>query len=326
MAELFGKEWLLAHARDPHDGVARVFASVIDSAARGSIQPPNLGLGLTREKFVELLERYFPGAAHEAYGAATGSWGPGCAPLQASEFDDLVALLLEHRADDTEATEWLAYAVASGCMGGDHLYQDMGLPDRQALSSLLKKHFPRLHDKNSGNMKWKKFLYKQLCDRAEVNICAAPSCQVCHDYHNCFGPEDDSGLGTLASAARASATTRSEPVPGWLIDLPEEYLRETQAPQRYESFEQPDMPRTYKILGYDANGECCYYLHRYALSRVLLDDDDNFYEEESYFEEVKAWRLASGVWLSRNIRAGGVGDCRARSMEPDYSLLPSRPR
>ena len=326
MAELFSKEWLLAHARDSLDGVARVFASVIESAARGSIQPPNLGLGLTREKFVELLERYFPGAANAAYGAAAASWGAGCVPLQASEFDDLVALLLEHRADDTEATEWLAYAIASGCMGGDHLYRDMGLPDRQALSSLLKKYFPRLHGKNSGNMKWKKFLYKQLCDRADVNMCAAPSCQVCRDYPNCFGPEDDGGLGVLASAARTPALMPTEPVPGWMIDLPEEYLRETQAPQRYESFEQPDMPRTYKILGYDGNGECCYYLHRYALNRVLLDDDDNFYEEESYFEEVKAWRLASGAWLSRNIRAGGTGDCRARSMEPDYSLLSIRPR
>ena len=100
MAERFSKEWLLGHARDSRDGVARVFAAVIDSAARGSIQPPNLGLGLAREKFIELLERYFPGAANAAYGAVDASWGARCAPLHASEFDDLVALLLEHRADD----------------------------------------------------------------------------------------------------------------------------------------------------------------------------------------------------------------------------------
>jgi nitrogen fixation protein NifQ len=40
-------------------------------------------------------------------------------------------------------------------------------------------------------MKWKKFFYKQLCDRAEVKMCPAPSCQVCNDYQNCFGSEED---------------------------------------------------------------------------------------------------------------------------------------
>ena len=102
-----------------------------------------------------------------------------------------MALLLEHRSDAAEHTEWLAHAIASGCMGGNHLYQDMGLPDRQALSTLLERHFTALYLKNVGNMKWKKFFYKQLCDRAEVKMCPAPSCQVCNDYHNCFGSEED---------------------------------------------------------------------------------------------------------------------------------------
>ena len=44
--------------------------------------------------------------------------------------------------------------------------------------------------RNDRDMKWKKFLYKQLCDRAEINACRAPSCSVCSDYARCFGPED----------------------------------------------------------------------------------------------------------------------------------------
>ena len=66
----------------------------------------------------------------------------------------------------------------------------MGLTGRQALSDLLQQNFTALHDKNVGNMKWKKFFYKQLCERAEVNLCKAPSCQVCADYRSCFGPEE----------------------------------------------------------------------------------------------------------------------------------------
>lgn len=326
MAEPFSKDWLLERAHDPQDGVTRVFASVVDAAARAAIQPPNLGMGLAWEKFAELIGRYFPGAAGAIRSAGPAAWSMGCAPLRASEFDDLVALLLEHRANAAESTEWLAYAIASGCMGGNHLYQDMGLPHRQALSTLLQNHFTRLYEKNSGNMKWKKFLYKQLCERAEIRACSAPSCQVCQDYQNCFGPEDDSGLARLSAIVRAVPKVELEPLPGWVLDLPDEYRAEATAPQRYESFAEEESPRACKVLGYDHNGECCYYLHRYALTRVAVDDEDNFYEEEAYFEEVKAWRLAGGAWLRRTVQAGQAGDCRDRSLRSGYAVVPGRPR
>jgi nitrogen fixation protein NifQ len=122
---------------------------------------------------------------------------------------DLIALFLAHRSSEREETTWLAYAIAAGCMGGNHLWQDMGLTDRQALSELLSRNFTTLHDKNSGNMKWKKFFYKQLCDRAEVNLCKAPSCQVCSDYRSCFGPEDASGPAALSGdSGRTASETR----------------------------------------------------------------------------------------------------------------------
>lgn len=107
------------------------------------------------------------------------------------EFDDLVALLLDHRSGDSEETEWLARAVATACFGDNHLWQDMGLPSRTVLSELLRRYFTALHDKNEGNMKWKKFFYKQLCERAHINVCKAPSCRVCSDYLQCFGSEED---------------------------------------------------------------------------------------------------------------------------------------
>jgi nitrogen fixation protein NifQ len=66
----------------------------------------------------------------------------------------------------------------------------MGLPGRADLSQLLTTHFTRLATKNTGDMKWKKFFYKQLCDESGLRICRAPSCSVCDDYSNCFGAED----------------------------------------------------------------------------------------------------------------------------------------
>jgi nitrogen fixation protein NifQ len=108
---------------------------------------------------------------------------------RAIEQHDLLALLLEHRSDDTDETRWVAHTVATACLGENHLWQDMGLPNRDALSALLRRHFRTLVELNTQNMKWKKFFYKQLCNRAEVSICKAPSCGVCVDYAKCFGPE-----------------------------------------------------------------------------------------------------------------------------------------
>jgi len=142
-------------------------------------------LGLSVGDMREVAARYF--------GNGVASPAPPHATLElqsrAIEQQDLLALLLEHRSDDTDETRWIAHAVATACLGGNHLWQDMGLPDRNALSSLLGRHFRALVALNTQNMKWKKFFYRQLCNRAGVNICKAPSCGVCVDFAKCFGPE-----------------------------------------------------------------------------------------------------------------------------------------
>ncbi len=106
------------------------------------------------------------------------------------EFDDLVELLLDHGCDDSRETHDWAVFIATACMGDNHLWQDMGLSSRAVLSELMQARFPALSAKNTGDMKWKKFFYKQLCERADIFICKSPSCGVCVDYSKCFGPED----------------------------------------------------------------------------------------------------------------------------------------
>lgn len=109
------------------------------------------------------------------------------------EVEDVVALLLDHadttagRPDEIAA---VAEAVAVACLGDSHLWQDMQLHSRVELSALFLRWFPRLAARNDRDMKWKKFLYKQLCERAEIMVCKAPSCGVCSDQALCFGPED----------------------------------------------------------------------------------------------------------------------------------------
>jgi nitrogen fixation protein NifQ len=105
------------------------------------------------------------------------------------EFDDLVELLLAHRTTDAPDSRWLAHAVATASMADQHLWQDLGLPSRVELNALMATRFTTLKLKNAGDMKWKKFFYRQLCEQAEVLICKSPSCAACSDHPLCFGPE-----------------------------------------------------------------------------------------------------------------------------------------
>jgi nitrogen fixation protein NifQ len=80
-----------------------------------------------------------------------------------------------------------------------HLWQDLGLANRAELSQLIARWFPRLSAGNVGNMKWKKFFYRKLCELEGFTLCAAPTCAECSDFHDCFGDEDaESGLARLS--------------------------------------------------------------------------------------------------------------------------------
>jgi nitrogen fixation protein NifQ len=111
---------------------------------------------------------------------------------RADEVVDLVALLLDNAdpaAGDADAIVDMADTLAVACLGDNHLWQDLQLASRAELSALMRHWFPALVVKNHADMKWKKFLYKQLCEREALFICKAPSCAVCCDRGVCFGPE-----------------------------------------------------------------------------------------------------------------------------------------
>lgn len=107
------------------------------------------------------------------------------------EVDDVRDLLLAHAEPDAPAGHARAVAevIALACLGDNHLWQDLQLASRAELSALIERYFPRLAARNHAQMKWKKFLYKQLCEREEIFICKSPSCAVCVDHALCFGPE-----------------------------------------------------------------------------------------------------------------------------------------
>lgn len=107
-------------------------------------------------------------------------------PLRAEELIDVRNLLLDHRKNSSPSEYWTATIVATGCMASDHLWSDLGLFSREDLTAMMEYNFPTLAKQNTKNMKWKKFLYKQLCAQEGIYLCRAPSCEVCADYAKCF--------------------------------------------------------------------------------------------------------------------------------------------
>lgn len=164
------------------DLVARMLASQVTHMGD---MPQHLGL--SRIQFANLLQQLFgldDTSSFDQYGSELDL-------SRSPEHEDLRNLYLEHTAPgiDQQTAEWVADILVAGCMGGDHLWQDMGFWSRNDLSAIIRYAFAPLADKNTQDMKWKKFFYKQLCVREGVYACRAPSCQVCADYANCFGPE-----------------------------------------------------------------------------------------------------------------------------------------
>lgn len=187
---------------DPFDRHLFACAIALVLAQPGESLPH--GLGLSEESLAALVGRHFPDAPGLLSGLSLD--GCGSTPL-APEEPDLRALLLEHRTKGVMEEEWLAHIIARRSLGPNHLWQDLGLTGRADLSGLMVRHFRRLSELNMRDMKWKKFFYRELCQREGVLICKSPNCEVCSDQAVCFGAEAGSSL--LPGANQIAAQTFS---------------------------------------------------------------------------------------------------------------------
>jgi nitrogen fixation protein NifQ len=90
--------------------------------------------------------------------------------------------------------------VARRAMEPNHLWEDLGLRERAELSRLLMHHFAPLAARNTGNMRWKRFFYRMLCEDDGFVMCTTPVCTQCNDFDLCFGEE--SGESRMAERRR----------------------------------------------------------------------------------------------------------------------------
>ncbi len=111
--------------------------------------------------------------------------------MRKAEFDQ-VYLLLEQYINDNKLSvleneaQLACQLISCGCLGSAHLWHDLGFPERPRLTEFFTFYFPELTALNSNNMRWKRFLYKQLCENGGDYVCRSPSCETCSSYHECF--------------------------------------------------------------------------------------------------------------------------------------------
>ncbi len=144
-------------------------------------------LGLSPIIFSQMMSRHFPSAK---WPDGLLNYGDDLDAARTDERKELIDMIWRHKSYDHASLFWIAQIIASGCMGSDHLWRDLGLWSRDDLSELIRRNFPALARKNNRDMKWKKFFYKQLCMQEGIYTCRAPSCDVCVDYTACFGAEE----------------------------------------------------------------------------------------------------------------------------------------
>ncbi|MCM2680460.1 nitrogen fixation protein NifQ [Echinimonas agarilytica] len=106
--------------------------------------------------------------------------------LRADEQTQLVKLLRHCANPSVCYASHIATVIATACLGHAHLYVALGLESRHELKQLFAHNFPSLCALNTNNMRWKRFLYLQLCKSGGDYVCRAPSCNECSSKKECF--------------------------------------------------------------------------------------------------------------------------------------------
>ncbi|MEX3672163.1 nitrogen fixation protein NifQ [Paraburkholderia phenoliruptrix] len=183
---------LMRHAAEPNDvtllALAGVLSAAFDEDGVETLPIPGLGADET----YGLLARWFPGADSSMKLSFRTPAGTSQRGSRYDDVDILVRLFKESvapGAGTSAEVNCVAHALARACARSQHLWQELRLPSRSELSELLAYWFPKLAEKNVHGMRWKKFIYRQLCEREALAVCQASSCGECAEFASCFGPE-----------------------------------------------------------------------------------------------------------------------------------------
>lgn len=114
--------------------------------------------------------------------------------------------------------------------------------------------------------------------------------------------------------------TRRNHAPQWQAALPDEWKSAVDRPLYFHHYREYELSAE-RTVGYDEDDRPCFVSHRFVLTRLSSDDDEEFYKTVTLSEEMTAWRLRDGRWLVlRDTRPD-----RCRSNGSFYALAPEMP-
>ena len=164
----------------------RLFAGVLTVASREPY-PLAAALGVDEATCEKILETCFPGFERSAF-AAKDPDNQATAP---DVSQDVLALLLAHVPEEGSSFRlqlacWLARIIAARAAQPGHLWIAMGFFERPQLTAAIRRHLPGLAQANNQGMRWKRFLFKQVCEAHGGMLCKSPNCTDCSEYELCF--------------------------------------------------------------------------------------------------------------------------------------------
>ena len=145
---------------------------------------PELALGLTSAQFGRLCRHYFPAVELKDDHCRGGS--------EVAGDPELVALLLGYAGGDPESENTMSASVLARILAAraelpGHLWVATGLFSRAELGEAIQRHLPALFAANDQGMRWKRFFYRQICEKNGGMMCKSPVCGDCSEYELCFG-------------------------------------------------------------------------------------------------------------------------------------------
>lgn len=163
-----------------------LFACLLNVACQEASSPSS-ALGLAEGDLDSLLKKFFPGICRRDLSKRKNHGKTPPAEIN----EDVLDILLNHvpagaHPNERMTSVWLCHILATRSSQPGHLWAAMGLFERPELTASIRRHLPSLAEANDQNMRWKRYLYKQVCNDHGGFMCKAPNCGVCSDYALCF--------------------------------------------------------------------------------------------------------------------------------------------
>ncbi len=179
---------LLSATNSSDSSDARLFGTLV--AARACRNELSL-LGLSPGQLTGLLARQFPRLPATDAAEFAPTIAMALLPAEHSAFVATLHARLMGDANPAVArddADCLASIIAHACLRPDHLWRDLGLDGRDAVSAMLDRYFPALAARNVAHLRWKRFLAQEVAASLGVPPGPAPGCPGCEDFGFCFPP------------------------------------------------------------------------------------------------------------------------------------------